>query len=227
MSNLSQFFGATDASGDQFTNPEAMMLQRIDNTSLGWWNGGTFVPVTNATFYTGVANRGAYVNVGGGKTADTYATILDVTGQGFCNHWWSWLAGTQGNGFYTSRVTMDGKVYTLVTPIFNVVASHRAFYGHSYHGHNNYQYHSSAHLSGLNRNYWTLGYLDASESATIEAGAGNNVMLPTHQHLTNGRPALRFKTGLKIEMKCSIVGATTANYNSFAGALYSMTGDLS
>jgi len=228
MSNLSDFFGAADASGDQFTNPEAMMLQRIGNGTLGWWNGGTFMPANGAGFYTGVGNRGAYVDVGGGKTADTYATILDVTGQGFCNNWWSWLAGTQGNGFHTSRITMDGKVYTLVTPNFNVIASHRALYGHSYHGHSHYTYHSSAHLSGLNRNWWTASYTEYSQSAAVEdGGGGSNALLPTFQHLTAGRPALRFKTGLKIEMKCSIVGASTSSYNSYAGALYSMTGDLS
>ena len=228
MSNLSDFFGAADASGDQFTNPEAMMLQRIGNTALGWWNSGTFKQANAAEFYTGVGNRGAYVNVGSGKTADTYATILDVTGQGFCSNWWSFLAGTQGNGFYTSRVTMDGKVYTLVTPNFNIIASHRALYGHTYHGHSNYTYHDAAARSGLNRNYWTAGYLDQSQSVAVEDGtSGQNVLLPTFEHLTAGRPALRFKTGLKIEMKCSIVGATTSAYNSYAGALYSMTGDLS
>ena len=80
----------------------------------------------------------------------------------------------------------------------------------------------------MNRNWWTSSYNDQSQSAAVEDGTGGqNALLPTFEHLTAGRPALRFKTGLKIEMKCSIVGATTSAYNSYAGALYSMTGDLS
>jgi len=226
MSNLSDFFGAADSSGDIYTNPEAMMLQRIDNSSIGFWSGGTFVPPTNALMWTGMGQKGAYVNVGASYAANTYYTLLDVTGQGFCNHWFSWLAGTQGNGNWTSRVTMDGKVYTLVTPTFNVIASHRALYGSIGQVYNNYHYAASSWINGENNNNWLGSYKENRDVEYYSSGGGNS-MLPTYHHLARNGPALRFKTGLKIEMKCNVVGASTASYNSFAGAVYSMTGDVS
>ena len=228
MSNLSQFFGAESSAGDIWSNPEAMPASKIDNTVMGVFASSTFYASTTAGFYSSVGGRGSHANHAS-SSANTYYTVADITGAGYCNSWWGWLAASNSTATWTTRVTMDGKVYTLVTDPMTVAHAHRPFYGTLFHGlsgtnGNDVIYSPSSITSGRYAvNHWHQ-YVAGEK---LDYTTANMAVQSPLMALQLGKPMLRFRTGLKIEMKMTQAGATATSYNSYCGATYHLTGDLS
>ena len=187
---------------------------------------GTFVPEKNGTnapqlrnlsqtgFWTVMTANGA-VDTGLSRTADTYRTQVDITGEG---HMGTIIFPYSGiaNITNTARITVDGVQYVCVSA--PVPAQDTSILG----------------FVDV-RAFSTSAPLGGSTTAPVEGITvgdfttyvnGLVVIAPISQQIALGTPVLRFKESLKVELKQSVTSYSGAQLG-YSTVQYRLTGDVS
>ena len=170
--------------------------------------------VGQSGFWTVMTANGA-VDTGLSRTADTYRTQVDITGEGHMGTIifpWSVTANITN----TARITVDGVQYVCVsapvppqdTSILGFVDV-RAFSTSAPLGGS-----TTAPVEGITVGDFT-GYVN-----------GLVVIAPISQQIALGTPVLRFKESLKVELKQSVTSYSGAQLG-YSTVQYRLTGDVS
>ena len=170
--------------------------------------------VGQSGFWTVMTANGA-VDTGLSRTADTYRTQVDITGEGHMGTIifpYSVIANITN----TARITVDGVQYVCVSaPVPAQDISILGFVDVRFAS-------TSAPLGGSN----TV----TNEGITVGdfTGYTNGVLViaPVSQQIALGTPVLRFKESLKVELKQSVTSYSTP-YLGYSSVQYRLTGDVS
>ena len=170
--------------------------------------------VGQSGFWTVMTANGA-VDTGLSRTADTYRTQVDITGEGHMGTIifpYSVIANITN----TARITVDGVQYVCVSaPVPSQDTSVLGFMDVRFAS-------NSAPLGG-------------TTTVTVEGitvgdftGYTNGVLViaPVSQQIALGTPVLRFKESLKVELKQSVTSYGGANLG-YSSVQYRLTGDVS
>ena len=179
---------------------------------------GTSAPqarnVSQSGFWNVMTANGA-VDTGVSRTADTYRTQVDITGEGHMGTIIFPFSLTN-NITNTARITVDGVQYVCVSaPVPSQDTSVLGFVDFRFAS-------TSAPLGG-------------TTTVTVEGitvgdftGYTNGVLViaPVSQQIALGTPVLRFKESLKVELKQSVTSYGGANLG-YSSVQYRLTGDVS
>ena len=202
-----QVASSSGSSGNRWiTNPKHMPIFSITASSLYVKTNPSISQVSNAAaFFTAAALEGASSAI---TVADTYVTLVDATGSGFL--FWC-VSPTHSADFTpTIRITLDGTVYT-IAPTAVFAAQKRLVVGAATPG---------APVITTGGTYNEAHILLPNEAS--DPGYGTRVggvnsrstpmALPSELSiLTYGFPCVRFETGMKVEMKASLLSATAVD----------------
>lgn len=167
-------------------------------------------------FWTEMGLRGA-LDSAGSRTADTYRTQVDITGEGHMGSIiFPMMSGSSGTN--TARITVDGTEYIcksalIATNLIGVVGF--------------------IDLRKAQSNTNTdLGSILTPSGSGITSGDFHSytssfiVLPPLIQQIALGTPTIRFKQSLKVEIKQSVTSHPSSAYSSSA-VNYILTGDVS
>ena len=149
------------------------------------------------------------------KSADTYYTYVDITGShGVMGTIILPMIESTASGFYTIKLTTDGVVEEFKTLTTSMDASRRRWLGFAreFAQVNNTRYQSDSGY-GLNRFH--------DEDQGIDAYSGGGTLLSAQTLVSYGLPAHTFETSLKLEVKCSLGGDSTAHEATGGVVIYS------
>ena len=206
MSNLTDFFPSSSASGGNIiTDPnELIQVTTYDNTLYGQYSGGVYSS-DRSQFWSIFNTSGVKTNI---TAANTYTTLVDVTGSGHFHYAISPSTGAIGT--VTAKFTVDGTVTEITTTVnkFNSGTRGRALFGMYLAGHS-----PSATT--------TLGWGEFTDNGTVPnnssfptngeyQASGRTIMTPDYFNFPNA-PKLRFETDFKLEFKASIYNTTSSN----------------
>lgn len=203
MANISTKFGLSGGGGSNFSDPRRFFRGLYAAAKLGAQEGGagTNSLSTAAGFFTEMAIRGVSDNTN--WTADTYKTILSVSGVMGALAAIGGPTGLAGTPTTTFRITVDG-----IPQVIAVVATttgQRACLGAI----------PTQDTTGLM--FVTAGYSNFGANS-INAGKDTQVFSSTQMSLMPwstinflGTPRLEFNTSLLVEMKTSESNSTTTN----------------
>lgn len=170
--------------------------------------------VNQSGFWTVMTANGA-VDTGLSRTADTYRTQVDITGEGHMGTIIFPFSVT-ANITNTARITVDGVQYVCVSA--PVPAQDTSILG----------FVDVRYLS-------TSAPLGGSSTVTVEGitvgdftgyTSGVLTIAPISQQIALGTPVLRFKESLKVELKQSVTSYGSA-YRGYSTVQYRLTGDVS
>lgn len=182
------------------TNPQHLPVFVCPASSLSLKGDSTTIYGSNiATFFSNGAKEGASASI---SVADTYATICDLTGAGFMG---SCISPSHSADFTpTIRMTIDGQVYTF-TSSGNITAAFRMILGAFTPGAVIITTSGGGDKTSSLQDH---GFSFAKVGGLPRLGGSPNINRPT-LNLAEGLPMLRFETGLKVEMKASLLSADT------------------
>jgi len=211
--------GAAANGNDLYNVPTSWpwALTRYSRTYVPESSGGSapvLRSVSQSGFWTIMTANGA-VDTGLSRTADTYRTQVDITGEGHMGTIIFPFSLT-ANITNTARITVDGVQYVCVSaPV------------------------PSQDLSVLGfidvRTVSTTGPLGGTTAATTKGitvgdftdySSASIVIPPISQQIALGTPVLRFKESLKVELKQSVTSYSGA-YLGYSTVQYRLTGDVS
>lgn len=211
MANISTKFGLGASSGVHFTDAYRMMRNansvaaNIENMTVG----GTVAGSNVVGFFTEMGTRG--VADDSNWTADTYKTILTVTGSGLVSHVVgpTSLAGTPTTTF---EITVDGVLREIAITVLGV--GDRAFLG-PYFGDN----------PGTGAVFTTAGAawrgVTSMDASKMVHNTADVALIPQWSIIhALGTPCLLFTTSLLIRAKCSESNSTTANVERQSAVQY-------
>tara|TARA_R110000823_G_C15795549_1_gene486621 strand:- start:220 stop:870 length:651 start_codon:yes stop_codon:yes gene_type:complete len=170
--------------------------------------------VSQSGFWNVMTANGA-VDTGVSRTADTYRTQVDITGEGHMGTIIFPFAIT-ANITNTARITVDGVQYVCVSaPVPTQDISVLGFMDVRYAS-------TSAPLTGSN----TVTVEGITVGDFTDYTSGVLVIAPVSQQIALGTPVLRFKESLKVELKQSVT-SYAGNYLGYSTVQYRLTGDVS
>ncbi len=180
------------------TNPKHIPLFVCPGTSLNNKSDSVTINASSvAAFFTVGAREGASASI---SVADTYATICDLTGSGFMG---SCVSPSHTADFTpTIRITVDGQVYTF-TSSGNITSAFRMVLGAFTPGAVTITTSGGGDKTSSLQDY---GFAGAKVGGLPRLYGSPNINPPT-LNLAEGLPMLRFETGLKVEIKASLLSA--------------------
>lgn len=202
-----QVASSSGSNGNRWvTSPKQLPIFNITDSSLYVKNSASTSQVSNAAaFYTAAALEGASSAI---TVADTYVTLVDATGGGFL--FWCVAPTHSANFTPTIRITLDGTVYT-IAPTAVFAGQKRLVVGAATPGApviTTAGTYNEAHIILPN---------EAPDPGYVARVGGVNsrnlpMALPSEMSiLTYGFPCVRFETGMKVEMKASLLSATAVD----------------
>ena len=210
--------GAAASGNDLYNVPTSWPWAAVGATQLSAFYSTGSTPVqanqSQVSFWSAMTTNGA-VDTGLSRTADTYRTQVDITGEGHMGTIifpYSVIANVTS----TARITVDGVQYVCVSE--PVPAQDTSVLG----------------FIDI-RTVSTTAPLGGSNSASTQGitvgdftdyTSGSLVIPPISQQIALGTPVLRFKESLKVELKQSVTSYASA-YNGYSTVQYRLTGDVS
>ena len=212
--------GAAASGNDLYNVPTSWPWAAVADTKLtAFYSTGTTPVQANQSqsgFWSAMTSNGA-VDTGLSRTADTYRTQVDITGEGHMGTIifpFSLIANVTN----TARITVDGVQYVCVSE--QLPAQDTAVLGFL-----DFTWASETRET-------TRGTAFTTNAPGITTGDftnyANGVLLlpPISQQLVLGIPVLRFKESLKVELKQSVTSYASA-YRGYSTVQYRLTGDVS
>ena len=212
--------GAAAASGNDLYNVPTSWPWAITNYTR------TYVPessggaapalriMSQTGFWTVLTANGA-VDTGLSRTADTYRTQVDITGEG---HMGTIIFpfSLSANITNTARITVDGVQYVCVSaPVPAQETSILGFVDVRVTS-------TDAPLGGTT----TVTVKGITVGDFTDYTNGVLVIAPVSQQIALGTPVLRFKESLKVELKQSVT-SYAGTYLGYSSVQYRLTGDVS
>lgn len=180
------------------TNPKHLpVFTCLSSGILLKTNTTTTVSSATSSFFTKGSYEGASASI---TVADTYTTICDLTGAGFMG---SCVSPAHSAAFSpTIRITIDGMAYTFSSS-GNISANFRMAIGAFTPG----AVTSTATGGGdKTSSLQDAGFISPKDGGLPSLGGFPTISPPT-LNLAEGIPMLRFESGLKVEMKASLLSA--------------------
>tara|TARA_B100001094_G_C18043833_1_gene726389 strand:+ start:277 stop:963 length:687 start_codon:yes stop_codon:yes gene_type:complete len=213
------------------SHPKYWTMAGVTDTNAGFYAATTFTDMTNnSAWVTNLDTAFGATQQTASKTADTYYTYCDISG----SH------GAMGTiilpqvnvnstaGFYTIKLTTDGveeEFKTKPTTGTGLHADHRYFYGP--YGDIPNDTTAATRIDAVatrgGRYMSNFGYLDSTPN-----GIYQGLIIPVQTCIIQGIPVHPYTTSLKVEVKCSHVGAPWSGryYESYGGVLYTATPNI-
>jgi len=213
------------------THPKYWTMVGMTDTNAGLYAAATFYEMTNnSSWVTKLDTAFGATQTTASKTADTYYTYCDISG----SH------GAMGTiilpqvsvnstaGFYTIKLTTDGveeEFKTKPTTGTGLHAVIRYFLGPFGESPNDTA--AATRIDAVatrgGRYMSTFNYLDSTPNCIYQG-----LIIPVETCITQGIPVHPYTTSLKVEVKCSHVGAPWSGryYESYGGVLYTATPNL-
>ena len=195
-------------------NPDTMPISTGAAASYHFKSAANALVSTDAAgSQTTLATRGATASI---TVNDTFVTVCDVSGSGFLFHVLS--AGSNGTDLRTLRITIDGAVYTIITPD-TLAQNNRLVLGPVF---------AAGAIAVTDTGLLTShsGLIGGYNSDFVGARDGGGValtadiLIPTENEILSfNLPAIRFSSSLKVEAKSQTISLTADPYNA-AIALY-------
>ena len=219
------------AGAQTVTHPKYWIMAGATDTNSGHYAGATFTAMGASNIWVTALNTAfGAIQTTASKTADTYYTYCDISG----SH------GAMGTiilpqvsvnstaGFYTIKLTTDGaeeEFKTKPTTGTGLHADHRYFLGPFGDVPNDTA--GATRIDAVatrgGRYMHNLGYLDSAPNIIYQG-----IIIPVHTCILQGIPVHPYTTSLKVEVKCSHVGAPYSGryYESYGGVLYTATPNI-
>lgn len=195
-----------------FASPMEMPAFAITNTP-GIYDQGSRRAQDNIYFWDCLNGDGAYIS--GSTSADTYVTVIDVTGRGYLGNVILYQTATNANdATYTVKFTVDGVEY-IREIMYDFTSGHYLFLGADHH------MQMSAISTYIDDHYSMTRLSVASYDQSTDGSVCkiNNASFAFHspfKYIAMGIPVLAFQTDLKVEVKSSI-GAVASGYDQYVG----------
>lgn len=190
-----------------FKNPMEMPAFAFESPP-GIYNQNTFTSSTNSYFWDCLDGDGAYI--AGSTSADTYVTVIDVSGRGYLGN--VILYQTQSNGLdatITVKFTVDGVEY-IRELMYDSTGGHYLFLGANNHlGLSDSSTYTDDHASMYRL---SVSHLDQSTDGSVcRVKSTNCAFHSPFKYIAMGIPVLAFETDLKVEVKSSIRTITSGH----------------
>jgi len=218
-------------STESLTHPKYWNMVACTDTETGHYAGATFLEMgNNSTWVTQLDSYGyGATQQTASKTADTYYTYVDISGShGALGP--IILPQTSVNStdvFFTIKLTTDGVEEEIKTRVMGTMyASYRCFYGPYGNAPNDTtaatRVDPVATRSGRYMYYFNGAYTGIPDIS------GKMLIMPIHVCQNEGIPVHPYTTSLKVEVKCSHVGAPYSGryYESYGGVIYTATPNI-
>ena len=168
---------------------------------------------SNSLFWDCLNGDGAYIS--GSTSADTYVTVIDVSGKGYLGNVILYQTQTNANdATYTVKFTVDGTEY-IRQIMYDAPANNYLFLGADHHmGLSTDTTYIDDHYSMSRLS--TASYDQSTDGSVCKI---NNNLFTFHspfKYIAMGIPVLAFETDLKVEVKSSI-GRVTTGYDQYVG----------
>ena len=204
--------GSTLPSIVAFKNPLEMPAFAITQ-SPGIYDQSARRTQNNASFWDCLDGDGAYI--AGSTSADTYVTVIDVTGRGYLGNVILYQTATNANdATYTVKFTVDGVEY-IREIMYDAPANDYLFLGADHHigmsvgGSFTDPYYSMSQLS-------TAFYDQSTDGSVCKINNAGFAFHAPFKYIAMGIPVLAFETDLKVEVKSSL-GAVATGYDRRVG----------
>lgn len=196
----------------KFASPMEMPAFATD-VAPGILDSGSRRAQDNHYFWDCLNGDGAYI--AGSTSADTYVTVIDVSGKGVLGNVILYqTASNAADATYTIRFTVDGVQY-IRQIMYDATSTDFLFLG------SNPQIGMSGSATYIDdhASMWRLSVSTLDESTDGSVCKIKHTLLNFHapfKYMAMGVPVLAFDTDLKVEVKSSI-GRTTTAYDANAG----------
>lgn len=207
---MGSVYGVSMGGGTGYiTNPTHMVRAAFHPSywSLKFAQGNNQHYATNDSFWTTLANCGAYVDV---NASGSYVTVCNITGGGF----FGWALSPAGSGQGQAlKITVDGTAYELLVPTTNNARI----------GVGAMLYNSAGTIADtlyLNAWFRSLGFFFSEtpdKGWILDNQTAFISLLHPAEAIMYGQPLCRFNTSLKVEAKGGNASGTNSEY---AGACY-------
>ena len=208
MSVFSQFFTGPGSEAPHFTDPRKMQKFVGDQTVTKFSNNAA-----SATgFWDAVAFNGVYTDTN--FSADTYKTILNVTGSAGVLLWCIGPVMVNATDNTTFRVTVDSIAYTVVVEAYN--ANDRAGIGPLIM--------TDVFTTTNNFNTPNFTRVGVAGDFSVVHPDTNAHLFPTSTAFMLGTSMLKFNSSLLVEVKCTTAQSGTASRERRSGLCYQLLG---
>jgi hypothetical protein len=214
------------------THPKYWTMVGCSDTASGSYALTTFYEMTNSSHWVTNLDTGEFgaTQQTASKAADTYYTYCDISGShgAMGTIILPQVNATTVNAFYTIKLTTDGveeEFKTKPATGNGLYASYRYFYGPYGDIPNDTTAATRVDAVATRGGRYMNNFLRDSNTPTL---TGQGLMIPVHICMIQGIPVHPYTTSLKVEVKCSVVGAPWSGryYESYGGVLYTATPNI-